>query len=232
MQKDYFLPASILIAGVLVAGAVIYSTGLGSPVQNGGADNTNIDTVAPIPQVALALTSEDVILGDPNAPVTIIEYGDFQCPFCARFYSQTENLIKEEYVKTGKVRFIYRHFAFLGPESTDAANANECAKEQGKFWEYHDALYDVELLDGREHNGNLNTSLFNSLALQLGLDQVSFSACLEEERYADKVQNDYAGAQAAGVRATPTIFVNSTKVEGAVPFAHFKGIIDDFLSSL
>ena len=227
MQKDYFLPASVLIAGVLIAGAVIYTNGFKSGNPTAAIDNIN---QTPPAEVSLALNQEDVILGDPKAPVTLIEYGDFQCPFCGRFYSQTENLIKEQYVRTGKVKFVYRHFAFLGPESLEAANAVECAKDQGKFWEFHDALYSAEIKDGEEHNGNLNPALFKLLANQLGMNAVSFSACLASNKYADKVQGDYNNALAAGVRSTPTIFINGQKIEGAVPFTNFKAIIDNFLS--
>jgi protein-disulfide isomerase len=228
MQKDYFLPVSVLIAGVLIAGAVIYTNGLKSGNKAVVADNTNQTPSVP---VSLGLTSEDVILGDPNAPITLIEYGDFQCPFCGRFFSQTENLIKEQYVRTGKVKFVYRHFAFLGPESIEAAKAAECAKDQGKFWEFHDALFNAEIQDGQEHNGNLNTALFKSLANQLGMNAISFSACLASDKYANKVQKDYDSGLAAGVRATPTSFVNGQRVEGAVPFSNFKNIIDNFLAN-
>lgn len=225
MQKDYFLPASILIAGVLVAGAVIYSTGLKglAPANNQPA---NISNINPSPEVSLKLNSEDVILGDANAPVTVIEYGDFQCPFCGKFFSQTEPLIKENYIRAGKVKFVYRHFAFLGPESVEAAKAAECAKDQGKFWQYHDALFNAEIQDGQEHNGNLNVNLFKSLASQLAMNLDSFSSCLAANKYANKVQKDYDDGITAGVQATPTAFINGTKVEGAVPFSSFKAIIN------
>lgn len=111
----------------------------------------------------------DVILGDPNAPVTVIEYGDYQCPFCARFFTDVEPFIRDEYIKTGKVKMVFRNYAFLGPESVDAAEAAECAKDQGKFWEFHDALYEAEAEDGREHNGNLNKDLFVEISEKLGL---------------------------------------------------------------
>src|SRR3990167_3005650 len=87
------------------------------------------------------VSSEDFVLGDQNAPVTIIEYGDYQCPFCGKFFKETEPTLRENYIKTGKVKFVYRDFAFLGQESLWAANAAQCAGEQGKFWEYHDYLY-------------------------------------------------------------------------------------------
>jgi len=221
-NQDYLLPASILIAGVLVAGAVIYSTGL-KATGNVPTGDTGLEVVS---GEALNLTAEDVILGDPNAPVTIIEYSDFQCPFCGRFYSQAESLIKENYIQNGKVKFVYRHFAFLGPESHAAAEAVECAKDQGKFWQYHDALFEAEIKDGQEHNGNLNRQLFVSLAQTLGLDTTEYAACLDGGKYAQKVDADYDGARSLGVQATPTVFVNGQKVEGALPYANFKILID------
>jgi protein-disulfide isomerase len=117
-----------------------------------------------------AIDASDVILGDPNAPVTVIEYGDYQCPFCARFYTDIEPLIRDQYIKTGKVKMVFRNYPFLGPESTAAAEAAECAKDQGKYWEFHDALYSAEATDAQEHNGNLNRELFLSVAQDLKLN--------------------------------------------------------------
>lgn len=226
MQKDYLVPISVLIAGVLIAAAVVYDTGKNSANPSGESNQLN----PPVnPQVSLELNSGDVILGDASAPVTIIEYGDFQCPFCGKFFSETESLIKENYVRAGKVKFIYRHFAFLGPESTAAAEAVECAKEQKKFWEYHDALYNAEILDGQERNENLNPDLFQSIAAKLNMNSTSFSLCLNSHRYVEKVKQDYAGGLAAGVNSTPTIFINGTKIAGAMPYANFKALIDNFL---
>jgi protein-disulfide isomerase len=108
--------------------------------------------------------ARDVILGDTKAPVTVIEYGDYQCPFCARFFTDVEPLLREQYIKTGKVRMIFRNYPFLGNESIAAAEAAECAKDQGKFWDFHDALYTAEHQDGRENNGNLTNQAFYQLA--------------------------------------------------------------------
>ena len=230
MNKETFLPASILIAGVLIAGSVIYSTGLKSqPVApNDGLTGNALDQVA-IGE-ALNLTKGDVVLGDIDAPVTLIEYSDFQCPFCGRFFSQTSPSIIENYVKTGKVRFVYRHFAFLGPESVAAAGAVECAKDEGKFWQYHDEIFKEEIRDGQEHNGNLNRTLFLKIADRAGLNKNNFTSCLDGNKYADKVANDYSVAQKIGVQATPTTFVNGKKLEGALPFNQFQSVIDQELS--
>lgn len=227
MKNEYILPASILIAAVLIAGAVIYTAGLPGAVDNSG--NAGNKPVA-INSDVLKLTKDDVVLGDLNAPVTIIEYSDFQCPFCGRFFTQTESQVRENYIKTNKVKFVYRNFAFLGPESKAAAGAAECAKDQGKYWDYHDALFNAEIKDGQENSGNLNRSLFMSLAGQLKLNADQFGTCLDSNKYADKVVSDYAGAQSVGVQATPTMFVNGTKVEGAVPYEQLKATIDQALA--
>jgi protein-disulfide isomerase len=115
---------------------------------------------------------DDVVLGDPNAKVTLVEYGDYQCPFCGRFFSEVEPLIRQNYIQTGKVNMIFRNFEFLGPESEASAEASECAKDQGKFWEYHDALYSAKVADtaGGENDGSLNRDLFLKIANNLGLN--------------------------------------------------------------
>src|SRR3989344_683479 len=160
--KDFLLPASILVAGLLVAGAVIYSTGSGT--LNGPANIVDVVSNSD-------LSDDDVVLGNPDAKAAIVEFGDYQCPFCGRFLSEVEPKIRDEYIKTGKVKMVYRDFAFLGPESQGAALASQCAAEQGKFWAYHDALYQAEVADGKEHNGNLSSAFLKSLASDLGLDK-------------------------------------------------------------
>ncbi len=225
MNKEYFLPVSILVAAVLVAGAVIYSAGVSTP----SGEQTGDEPVVEKSDI-LNLNSNDVILGDPNAPVTVVEYSDFQCPFCGRFFSQTVSRLKSEYIASGKVKFVYRHFAFLGPESKAAALAVECAKDQGKFWEMHDNVFNEEIADGKEHNGNLNEETFLRLAKDIGLNTGEYQSCLDDEKYAGKVSRDYASAQVVGVRATPTIFVNGEKVEGALPFEQFKSLVEKYLA--
>ena len=224
MQKDYILPISILVAGVLVAGSVIYSTGVKNIQESVKQPNQNSD-----PQVSLELNSDDVVLGDISAPVTIIEYADLQCPFCARFFSQSENQIRENFIKTGKAKMVSRHFAFLGEESFAAAEAVECAKDQGKSWNLRDSIYEEEIKDGKENNGNLNANLFVSFAKKLGMDTSTFSDCLAKNKYSDKIKKDYDGAVAAGVQSTPTIFINNNKIEGAVPFSQISAVIESFL---
>lgn len=216
-SADYFLPISILVAGVLVAGSVFYLVGTLKNNQQGTGTppDTNTGVVGESPELA----SSDVILGDPNAPVAIIEYGDYQCPFCARFFEETEKQIRRDFVESGKVKFVFRNFQFLGPESQAAGEAAECAKDQNKFWAYHDALYTAELADGAEHNGNLNRTLFMKIAGDLQMNTTEFGQCIDTHKYAQRVETETQEASSKyGVNSTPTAFVNGERIVGAMPY--------------
>ncbi len=222
-RRDRFLPLSIIVAAVLIAGAVIYSAGRGELTKE----------TADLADSAGGLTDlidDDVILGDPKAPITVVEFGDYQCPFCGKFFSQTEPQLREDYVKTGKAKFVYRDFAFLGPESQMAALASQCAAEQGKFWEYHDKLFETEIADGRENNGNLSSIFLKSLAGRLGLNQQQFDKCLDSQKYLAEIEKDYEDGRINGVGGTPTTFVNGQSVSGAQPYSVFKAAIDKELA--
>jgi protein-disulfide isomerase len=114
----------------------------------------------------------------------------------------------------------------LGTESDLAGQAAECAKDQGKFWLFHDALYNLEGTDAKENNGNLTRTALITLAANTGLDATPFANCLDSKKYEPRVKSDTAAAQSAGVNSTPTIFVNSQKLAGALPFAQFQAIIE------
>lgn len=166
-------------------------------------------------------------MGDPNARVKIIEYADFQCPYCRLYWQQTEPQIIETYVKTGKVYYQYRSVgAFLGEESANAAEAAYCAGDQGKFWEYHDTLFK----NGTGENvGDFTKEKLSGYAAALGLDKATFDTCLNGGKYGPRVQQDVNQAKSDGVQATPTFIVNGQKIEGAQPFAVFQKAIDEAL---
>ncbi len=231
-KKDYFLPISILIAGMMISGSVIYLVHKGP--ASGSAEKNLAAPAAQSSGNVMAVADRDVILGDPNAPVTIVEYGDYQCPFCEKFFSETEPLIREKYVQAGTVRMIYRNFAFLGPESVNAAEASECAKDQKKFWAFHDELYKKEGLDSSENNGNLNRDLFLTIAKDVGLNVDAFKSCIDSKKYAAVVQSEVTAAKNAGVDSTPMFFINGQEVRGAMPYegpSGFKSIIDGVLKT-
>lgn len=225
-QKDsnIFLSGSIIVAALLIAGALVYSSGDGpSAVQD---QKANQGASLGIYGIGGELADDDVVLGDPNAPVTIVEFGDYQCPFCGRYFTEVEPQLRLDYIKTGKTKMVFRDFAFLGPESQAAALASECAAEQGKFWAYHDKLYEVEIVDGKENNGNLSEGLLKSIASELGLNSESFDSCFASQKYREEVESDYNDGVAAGVNGTPATFVNGKMISGAQPYAVFKAEIE------
>ncbi|MCX7622335.1 MAG: DsbA family protein [Thermomicrobium sp.] len=150
------------------------------------------------------------ILGDPNAPVHVIEWGDYQCPACRSFEQRFFPTILEQYIATGKVRWEFRDFAFIGSESTRAAEAAYCALDQGKFWEFHAALYANQT---GENVGSFSDRRLEEIARVVGLDVDAFRSCLRDEKHADAVQQMVREAQSLGVRATPSFSVN-----GSAPF--------------
>ena len=136
--------------------------------------------------------------------------------------------IRAEYVNTGTVRFAYKHFAILGPESNRSAEASECAAEQEKFWEYHDAVF----TDQVTARSSLNTDTLTSIAGDIGLDTAAFSECLSSGRYASLVTQQSRGIQSLGVRGTPAFLVNGVFISGAQPFEVFQQVIEEQLQDL
>ena len=164
--------------------------------------------------------------GDPNAPVTMIEFGDFQCPFCGRHAATVGPQIDEQYIQSGKVRFGYFNFAFLGQESNWAAEAAECASDQNKFWEFHDMLYTSQ---SGENQGAFNKENLKKFAKDLGLDTSAFNDCLDSGKYAQLIQDESTMASSIGVRSTPTFLINGQAVVGAQPYEIFQQTIDSLL---
>lgn len=222
-QKDRVLPISILIAAVMIAGALVFTTlykgGSGDAVANNNDANAGAANGAVTPSSAsttaiLALSSRDAILGDANAPVTVIEYGDYQCPYCAQYYSTTQSSIISKYVNTGKVKMVFRDYPFLGNESVAAAEAAQCAEDQNKLWAYHDALYSAKLGDdgkgGTENDGTLSRTLFMSIASNLKMDTKAFGDCIDSNKYANLVAQEKADGGVLGVNSTPATIVNGS----------------------
>ncbi len=222
-NNKFLIPAAIVLAGIIIAVATIDS--VKKPSSNTCVDNGNPAALAALP----AVSSSDFVLGDQNAPVTIIEYSDFQCPFCGKFFKETESILRDKYIKTGKVKFIYRSFAFLGQESLWAASAARCAGEQGKFWQYHDYLYSNQ---SGENQGAFSKDNLKSFATALGLDTEKFNACIDSEKYTDLIQKETKAGGESGVQGTPANFINGTLYPGALPTATFTKIIDDELNKL
>lgn len=162
-------------------------------------------------------------LGSNDAPVTVVEFADFQCPFCGAWQKNVWPEFKREFIDTGKVKFVYWDFAFLGEESLKAAEAAACANQQGKFWEYHDALFAAQK---GENEGAFNISKLNSIAKQLKLDTKSFSSCMAGGENYKRVQELTSKAANLGITATPTIVINKQKLEGVASIEEYRKVID------
>jgi protein-disulfide isomerase len=236
-----FMPRSsnqILVALLVVASFLIGV--LFTKVQyleKGQATNNNQQAAAPAanPQAAPAAGAKvNVALGhfpvkgNPKAKVTIIEFADFRCPFCEQFFTNTESQILKDYVDTGKVQFAFRNFAFLGPASITAADAAECANDQGKFWDYYDYLYKNQ--PDESDTSMYNTDTLTQAAVGLGMNDATFRACLDGKKDEAKANADLADGQKAGVSGTPSFFVNGISLVGAQPYSAFKTIIDQELA--
>jgi len=167
------------------------------------------------------------LMGNKDAKVKVVEFADFQCPFCKQWFSTVESNLVSDYVKTNKIAFYWRDYPFLGQESNYSASAARCANEQGKFWEFHDYLYNNQ---GQENSGTFSKDNLKKFAVTLGLNTDQFNSCLDADKYSKDYQTDLADGQKAGVNGTPTVFVNGVAIVGAQPYTAFKQAIDAALA--
>lgn len=170
-------------------------------------------------------------LGSDTAPVELQEFSDFQCPVCGRFANEIAPRLIEEYVNTGKVRFVYRHFAFIGRESIRAAQATECAGLQGQFWPFHDKLFASQ---AGENRGGFGDGRLKQFAGELGLDQARFDRCLDTDETLQKVRADVQEGEGHGINSTPSFIIikgiNGTLIRGLRPYEDYQQVLDALLS--
>jgi len=171
------------------------------------------------------------ILGNPNAPITMVEFGDYQCTFCSKFFHETENSIITNYIKTGKVKILFKDYIILGQDSINAANAAHCASDQKLFWEYHSMLYNNW---AGENTGWADLAHLHEFANTLGLDMDVFSTCMSDLKWNELVNLSSKDGQKLGVSGTPTFFVidqnnDVIKIVGAQHYDVFKQIFDSVL---
>jgi protein-disulfide isomerase len=184
----------------------------------------------PSAQSQPALSTEislDKSIGPEDAPVVVVEYADFQCPYCQQFAAGTGRQIKQNYVDSGQIRFVFRHLAFIGPESLWAAEAAECANEQGRFWDYHDKLFEEQ---AGENVGAFSRENLKRFAAELGLDSQQFTQCLDSDKYRTKVQQEVAEAGRLGVHSTPSLFVNGQLIKNGSNYQVLQAAIEAALA--
>jgi len=197
-----------LAGGALAVIAVLAVIIIGAATRDGGSDGDKA-TVVPTPRPA-TVPRDGLTYGNADAPVTITEYMDFQCPICKMAAVSVLPPIEEEYVESGKVKLVARPIAILGDESVWAAGASFCANDQGRFWEYYDILFANQ---GAERSGAFSTDRLKALASALDLDSAAFGACLDSGTYFSRVREDTSAARQSGVQGTPTFLVNGEKVQ-------------------
>lgn len=234
-KNNLFVPVAIVITGVLIAGAVYLSAGKG--VSNPTVADNNLAASAQLPQgnsgsldQMTAISTSDHILGNPDAPVKIVEYSDTECPFCKSFHNTMKQVI-DEYGKDGKVAWVYRQFPLtqLHSKAAKEAEATECANELGgpdKFWAYLDRLFAVT-----PSNNGLDPAELPKIAQYVGLDVAKFNTCLNSGKYVKHIGEDAQNARATGGNGTPWSIVvakNGKKypLSGAQPYASVKQLID------
>jgi protein-disulfide isomerase len=175
-----------------------------------------------VPTPIDAPSAQGTAMGDPNAPVRIDEFSDYQCPYCRQFQETTLPQLAANEIADGKVYFVYHPFSFIGQESRDAANAAFCAGDQGKFFEYSETLFANQ---AGENVGAFSQSRLQAFGEALGLDMATFNTCLSETQHQNEVNQEYAKGVAAGVQSTPSFLINGKLVKGALAYDQFQSEI-------
>ena len=169
------------------------------------------------------------LLGDANAKITIVEFGDYQCTYCHLFHENTKDALLQQYVSTGKANFVFRDFPLNGPDSVLAAEAAYCAGDQDKYWQYHDELYKNW---GGEKTGWVNQKSLDKFATTVGLDLDKFDKCVSGKKYEQKVTDNYNFGQKIGIDGTPSFVIfggkDITKIVGAQPISVFEQVLAKF----
>ena len=217
------IQAILLLAAVIQLGAI--SAKLDGKAVEGSAAQKAPAAAQPAPAVDMEeLMGDDPVKGDANAPVTIVEWSDFECPFCARFYTDTLSQIERSYIESGKVKLVYRDFPLSAhPQAQKAAEASECADEQDRFWEMHNILFERGVAGG--------VAAFKGYAKEIGLNEKEFAECLDSGKTASEIQQDMRDGTAAGIRGTPGFIINGKVVSGAQPYAAFAAAIEEALGT-
>lgn len=194
-------PIVLLSGGALLVGAIVVVIALATTGQLGGS-STVLDPLSPIPDKS---HWDGRALGPADAKVVVEVFEDFQCPACDVFSTQSQPQLVREFVDTGKIRFVYKDFAFLGPESLAASIAARCAGDQGLFWPYHEYLFANQK---GENQGHFSKSFLTAIGAKVGVEPQKFSACLDSAAPKDATEAETAEGKKRGVAGTPTVFVN------------------------
>lgn len=231
--SSYAIPAAILLGFGMIAAAIYFGSSdqAAVPMEQDAEAEQATQESEPIPEI----TEDDHIRGNPNAPIVVVEYSDYDCPFCKQFH-ETMNSVMDTYGPSGEVAWVYRHFPIdrIHPSAPYIAMASECVAELGgneAFWTFSDLVFEE-----REANAMTNTARLPEFAVSAGVDEAAFNECVESERTMPAVEEDMAEAMAAGVRGTPYSFIliagQQLPVNGAQPLQYMTANIENLLDQL
>ncbi len=221
-MKKTGLIAAAVVAAVIIGIAASYAS-------FSGPDDANLDVQRRHGDISTAMGSP--ILGNPDAPVTIVEFGDYQCHACHAWFLNSAPAIKQDYIDTGKANLVFVDLAFLGRDSPRAAQASYCAEDQGMYWEYHNLMY---LSQEEEIDSWAGSERLRAFAFSLGLNMGLFESCLDSGKYSERVQFNVGEGRKAGASSTPTFFIvgpdgQQQKIVGAQPYSVFKQVLDSMV---
>lgn len=218
----------IIIISVIAA---IVIAGIG--VASMDPESIKADKVKPT-KLSLDTRSGSPVLGDSSSPITIVEFGDYQCPFCKRWNEATKPTIEKNLIETGQASLVYVDLPIVGPDSVTIHAGSYCAADQGLYWKYHDFAYASQ---GHENDGWANSDNVKAMASQIdGMNAESFNECLDSKKYEQRVKDNKKVATDAGARSTPSFIIISPDgtaepITGAQPYGAFKAVIDKMLAS-
>jgi len=211
--------SGIIITIIVVGSIVAFSSN--NPNMEGGRTHGTVSTEMGSP-----------ILGDPEAPITIVEFGDYQCHACYNWFHTHKPAVYDNYIATGKANLVFVDLAFLGRDSPIASQASYCAEDQGMYWQYHDLLYNSQ--EPQIDNGWANSERLKAFAFSLDLDTEKFDSCLDSGKYSKRVQYNISEAKKHGAKATPTFIIigpnnQQEQFQGGQPYSTFKQIMDNMI---
>jgi protein-disulfide isomerase len=219
-MRNYYLLAIPAIIGIFV-GAYL-----------GIIENDKVENNETLLTAQKLVRNGSPIVGNPNAPITILEWGDFQCTFCYRFHESSWDIIQREYIETGIANLVFKDFPLNGPDSVLAAEAAYCAEDQGKYWSYHDELYANW---AGERTGWITDDSLNQFAITADLDIEKFNSCLDDHKYRQRVLDLEQFGREIGIDATPTFLIFNDekiiKIRGNQPIDVFRKVIDDLTNT-
>ena len=216
-----------VILGIIVIAAVAGVASLSFSSYD--AEKMNLDMERSHGTISTALGSP--ILGDPSAPITIVEFGDYQCHQCYNWFHNTKPAITRNYIDTGKANLVFVDLAFLGSHSLIAAQASYCAEDQEMYWEYHDILYSSQ--ESAVNGGWADSERLKAFAFNLGLDMELFESCLDSQKYSKRVEYNIRQAKTHDVQGTPGFFIvgpdSQEQLRGAQPFSVFEKVLESMI---